>query len=94
MLIVEVNGTPGTAHPAARLFIKEGFLPTAMGLQARVPPKSVPEEPAGKNRKRESTSTDREQLQRERTRSTAESNPTDPDSADADVNRDDLIDES
>ncbi len=127
MLIVEVNGTPGTAHPAARLFIEEGFLPTAMGLQARVPPgphghgtsqprarggtdlaeswaggaavpnhdpKSVPGESAGEDRKRESTSTDREQVQRDRTQSTAESNPTDPDSPDADIDRDDMIDES
>jgi ATP-dependent Lhr-like helicase len=37
MLIVEVNSVPATAHPAAQIFIDEGFLPTAMGLQARVP---------------------------------------------------------
>jgi hypothetical protein len=37
MLIAEVNSMPATAHPAAPLFITEGFLPTAMGLQARVP---------------------------------------------------------
>ena len=35
MLIAEINGTPATAHPAARLFIEEGFAATAMGIQAR-----------------------------------------------------------
>ena len=35
MLISEINGTPATAHPAARLFIEEGFAATAMGIQAR-----------------------------------------------------------
>jgi ATP-dependent Lhr-like helicase len=35
MLIAEINGTPASAHPAARLFIEEGFAATAMGIQAR-----------------------------------------------------------
>jgi hypothetical protein len=35
MLIAEINGTPATAHSAARLFIEEGFAATAMGIQAR-----------------------------------------------------------
>ena len=35
MLIGEINGTPATVHPAARLFIEEGFAATAMGIQAR-----------------------------------------------------------
>jgi ATP-dependent Lhr-like helicase len=35
MLIAEVNGMPAVGHPAARLFIEEGFAATAMGLQAR-----------------------------------------------------------
>ena len=35
MLIAEINGTAAGSHPAARLFIEEGFAPTAMGLQAR-----------------------------------------------------------
>jgi hypothetical protein len=35
MLIAEINGTPATAHAAARLFIEEGFAATAMGIQAR-----------------------------------------------------------
>ena len=35
MLIAEINGAPATAHPAARLFIEEGFAATAMGIQAR-----------------------------------------------------------
>src|SRR5258705_1091047 len=35
MLIAEINGTPATVHPAARLFIDEGFAATAMGMQAR-----------------------------------------------------------
>ncbi len=35
MLIGEINGEPATAHLAARLFLEEGFVATAMGLQAR-----------------------------------------------------------
>jgi ATP-dependent Lhr-like helicase len=35
MLIGEINGVPAATHPAARLFIEEGFAATAMGLQAR-----------------------------------------------------------
>ena len=35
MLIAEINGAPAHAHPAARLFIEEGFAATAMGIQAR-----------------------------------------------------------
>jgi ATP-dependent Lhr-like helicase len=36
MLIGDINDMPATAHPAARVFIEEGFIPTAMGLQARI----------------------------------------------------------
>jgi ATP-dependent Lhr-like helicase len=35
MLIAEINGVPAPTHPAAHLFIEEGFAATAMGLQAR-----------------------------------------------------------
>jgi hypothetical protein len=35
LLITEINGDTATAHPAARLFIEEGFAATAMGLQSR-----------------------------------------------------------
>jgi hypothetical protein len=35
MLIAEINGASATAHPAARLFVEEGFAATAMGIQAR-----------------------------------------------------------
>jgi ATP-dependent Lhr-like helicase len=35
MLIAEINGEAAARHPAARLFIEEGFAVTAMGLQAR-----------------------------------------------------------
>ena len=36
MLLVEINGAAAAAHPAARLFIEEGFIIAgAMGLQAR-----------------------------------------------------------
>jgi hypothetical protein len=37
MLIVEINGTTASSHPAARVFIEEGFAATGMGLQARIP---------------------------------------------------------
>ncbi|MGE0445569.1 MAG: DEAD/DEAH box helicase [Vicinamibacterales bacterium] len=36
MLIAEINGEAAAAHPAARVFIEEGFAATAMGLQARI----------------------------------------------------------
>ena len=35
MLIAEIDGQAASQHPAARLFIEEGFAATAMGLQAR-----------------------------------------------------------
>jgi ATP-dependent Lhr-like helicase len=35
ILIAEINGDAATAHPAARLFLKNGFAATAMGLQSR-----------------------------------------------------------
>jgi len=35
MLIGDINGTPASTHPAARVFVAEGFVATAMGLQAR-----------------------------------------------------------
>jgi hypothetical protein len=46
MLIAEINGTPASTHALAQLFVAAGFTATAMGLQARVPPRapeSVPE---------------------------------------------------
>jgi ATP-dependent Lhr-like helicase len=38
MLLAEINGEPAVAHAASRVFIQEGFVPTAMGLQARLRP--------------------------------------------------------
>jgi ATP-dependent Lhr-like helicase len=35
MLISEINGELATSHPAARVFVEEGFVMSAMGLQAR-----------------------------------------------------------
>jgi hypothetical protein len=35
MLIADINGVPAISHPAARLFVEEGFAATAMGIQAR-----------------------------------------------------------
>jgi ATP-dependent helicase Lhr and Lhr-like helicase len=35
MLITEINGQVATAHPSARVFLEEGFVASAMGLQAR-----------------------------------------------------------
>ncbi|HVQ14493.1 MAG TPA: crosslink repair DNA glycosylase YcaQ family protein, partial [Vicinamibacterales bacterium] len=35
LLLAEIDGLPASIHPAARLFIHEGFLTTAMGLQLR-----------------------------------------------------------
>jgi hypothetical protein len=35
MLISAINGATASQHPAARLFLEEGFAATAMGLQAR-----------------------------------------------------------
>jgi ATP-dependent Lhr-like helicase len=36
MLIGEINGVAASEHPAARVFIEQGFATTAMGLQARL----------------------------------------------------------
>jgi ATP-dependent Lhr-like helicase len=36
MLLAEINGEPAVAHSASRVFIHEGFVATAMGLQARL----------------------------------------------------------
>jgi ATP-dependent Lhr-like helicase len=35
MLLAEIDGGDATAHPAATLFVEEGFVRTAMGLQLR-----------------------------------------------------------
>jgi ATP-dependent Lhr-like helicase len=35
MLLAEINGQEATAHPAARIFVEEGFIPGALGLQVR-----------------------------------------------------------
>jgi len=35
MLIGDINGESATAHPASRVFVAEGFLSSALGLQAR-----------------------------------------------------------
>jgi ATP-dependent Lhr-like helicase len=37
LLIADIDGLPAAAHPAARIFVDEGFLVTAMGLQLRPP---------------------------------------------------------
>jgi predicted Zn-dependent protease len=37
MLLAEIDGLPASIHPATRIFVKEGFLTTAMGLQLRHP---------------------------------------------------------
>jgi len=37
LLLAEIDGLPASLHPAARLFVNAGFLPTAMGLQLRPP---------------------------------------------------------
>ena len=50
MLIAEINGVAATTHPAARVFIDQGFATTAMGLQARTErlrPRGFHVEPAG-----------------------------------------------
>jgi len=35
LLLADIDGMPASIHPAARIFVKEGFLTTAMGLQLR-----------------------------------------------------------
>jgi ATP-dependent Lhr-like helicase len=44
MLITEINGAPASTHPLADAFTGEGFIATAMGLQAR-PERSRPDPP-------------------------------------------------
>ena len=46
MLLAEIDGLPATIHPAARLFVEAGFIPTAMGLQLR-PARGQPADGAG-----------------------------------------------
>jgi hypothetical protein len=127
MLLAEINGEAATAHPAARLFIEEGFAATAMGLQARVsrPPASAGIRVAGSNpgghrpmadttrtpgtreeeQERVRSSNDEDQaLEREGIESehnrgydnaargaSDEGEDIDPDSAEADVDRDDTV---
>ena len=38
MLLSEINGEAAVSHTASRVFIEEGFIPTAMGLQVRLRP--------------------------------------------------------
>jgi hypothetical protein len=127
MLIAEINGEPARAHSAARLFIEEGFVAGALGLQARPPGTSLAgrrpggafmAEPRNDNpidtprsdETRESehdrvrNSNDRDQSA-ERAGETPEHNrgydeavrggpageDVDPDSAEADVDRDDTV---
>jgi ATP-dependent Lhr-like helicase len=40
MLLAEINGEPAVAHAASRVFIDEGFVATALGLQARPRPQA------------------------------------------------------
>jgi ATP-dependent Lhr-like helicase len=50
LLIAELDGLPASTHPAARCFVNEGFLPTAMGLQLRPkrdPAAGIPDPQAG-----------------------------------------------
>jgi hypothetical protein len=119
MLIAEINGDAATAHPAARLFIEQGFAATAMGLQARVSGTTVAglrrggspmadprndealEQESEQERVRNSNDQDQE-LEREGIESEHNKGyddavrgqaggDVDPDSADADVDRDDTV---
>jgi ATP-dependent Lhr-like helicase len=86
MLIEEINGVPATTHEAARLFLEAGFASTAMGIQARTDrfrPYGFAADGIG--------------MQQEHTPGYADSkglsNDVDPDSADAEVSRDDMLDD-
>jgi ATP-dependent Lhr-like helicase len=121
LLIAEINGLPAHTHPAAQLFVLEGFVIGAMGLQARpgrgiglAGPRaggSAMTDQTGetiKDRDQEHdeirSSNDRDQnLEREGVTSrhnrgydeaakgAESSESTDPDSADAENDRDDMI---
>jgi ATP-dependent Lhr-like helicase len=41
MLVAEINGEPASTHPIADVFSQEGFVTTAMGLQARPPRRAM-----------------------------------------------------
>ena len=56
-------------------------------------PKQAPVDPSGEQRDRTTSSIEREQVQRKDSHSKEPSQDTDPDSPDADIDRDDMIDE-
>ena len=80
MLIEEINGVPATTHEASRLFLEAGFASTAMGIQAR----TDRFRPYGLDA--DGTGIDTQTAK-------GLSNDVDPDSADAEVSRDDMLDE-
>ena len=49
-MIEEINGKPAIEDPASQYLIEAGFLPSAMGLQLRVPRRSsLPPDEDGDN---------------------------------------------
>jgi ATP-dependent Lhr-like helicase len=105
MLIAEINGASATAHPAARVFIDEGFSPTALGLQARIAGTRIAGIRAGgdpmaeQRRQNDPIATPDPQQQRDESLQEGESVrgssdegvDIDPDSAEADIDRDDTV---
>jgi ATP-dependent Lhr-like helicase len=103
MLVTDINGGAATAHPAARLFIDEGFASTAMGLQARVGTAIAAGRRGGTSmaepRDEDFIETPRPDETPERNRAYDEEvrdesiEDIDPDSAESDVERDDTVTE-
>ena len=106
MLIAEINGAAATAHPASRVFIEEGFATSALGLQARLaggtgiagmrrggihmaePRNSEDVETLDPQERQEKSIEEEGNAVRGRG---DEGVDIDPDSADADIDRDDLV---
>jgi hypothetical protein len=106
MLLTEINGASATAHPLARLFIEEGFSPSALGLQARIAGTRIAGMRGGgtamaeqRRNNNDPIETPDPQQQRDESLQEGESvrgernegSDVDPDSADSDVDRDDTV---
>jgi ATP-dependent Lhr-like helicase len=106
MLIVEINGEPAASHAIARVFVEEGFLAGAMGLQVRPVGTVIAGRRPGGNPMAEprdlnpidtprvnerDEDVEREDIQGATNDEIRNADDVDPDSAESDVDRDDTV---